>query len=157
MKKWLLILGFSLIGYSVSFGQDNVQEAYFHELRGMEDSTGVTHLFYRSYESRNGTCTFSDGDGGYESTDLTLYDNHIYHFDTISSQDSLYLEDYFRVQGQCGTSVVSVEDFNFRNNEPGKAYSIQLKNFGQVEPSTYLYNPEGNQIDISLLSDFAAE
>ena len=49
---------------------------------------------------------------------------------------------------------MSVKGYSFSNNNPGEVYSIQLKNFGQVEPSTYLYNPKGDQLDISLLTDF---
>lgn len=153
MRKLFLVL--LLISFSIpAIAQENHDDAFFYDLVGIEDSADGTHLYYRLYESRIGTCTFSNGEGGYDSTDLTLYNNHIYHFNTISSQDSLYLEDYFTVQGQCGTSNVSVEGFTFSNNNPGEVYSIQLKNFGQVEPSTYLYNPEGDQLEISLLTDF---
>ena len=45
MKKLLLSLTFMLFSVGL-FAQDH----YFHELKGMEDSVGVTHLFYRYYQ-----------------------------------------------------------------------------------------------------------
>jgi len=74
----LILVLISISGYA--------QEKYFHELRGLEDSTGVTHLFYR----------VMDLESQFE------YTNHIYHYDDERFVDSLFLKDETIENGESG-------------------------------------------------------
>src|SRR5690554_3394768 len=76
MKKLLLLPLLVLIPLLA-----NAQEKYFHDLKGMEDSEGVTHLFYRIYD-------FSIPDPYYSYGD---YQNHVYHFNTLTAKDSIII------------------------------------------------------------------
>ncbi len=76
MKKSLLL---SLLILLPLFS--NAQEKYFHDLKGMEDSEGITQLFYRIYDG-----FFSK----YETSYIDYY-NHVYHLNTFTVKDSLYL------------------------------------------------------------------
>ncbi len=71
----------------------NAQEKYFHDLKGMEDSEGVTQLFYRIYEINTYTCHNSEG--GY---DFNIYpsSNDVYHFNTQTLSDSIKFGDYYQ-------------------------------------------------------------
>ncbi|MEQ9308500.1 MAG: T9SS type A sorting domain-containing protein [Balneolaceae bacterium] len=108
------------------------QEKYFHELKGMEDSTGTTHLFYRLYEKTSFQC--SEGNGGHIVT--STYDN-VYHLDTSENTDSLKFADYYSpwcLDGYYTTS--SVETYTFLDNDPAK----------------YLYTSNGDYCSGSLIS-----
>jgi len=81
----------------------------FSELRGMEDSVGNTHLYYRIYQVVPGV--YSDG-----------YNNSIYHLDISNSIDTLFLEDYvhpeyFPYYSGGGHEVL---DDEFWNNDPSQ-------------------------------------
>ena len=116
MKKLLLFLGLSLAGYGICYGQDNIQEAYFHELRGMEDSTGTTHLFYRLYEERSFQC--SEENGGQI---ITSNKDHISHFNTESLADSVKFRDYFAPWCIDGIyDAEGINDYDFYENDPEK-------------------------------------
>ena len=60
------------------------QERYFHELKGFEDSSETTQLFYRLHESP---------DTGNDSSNFL--NNNIFHFDTESEADSILLRSYY--------------------------------------------------------------
>ncbi len=116
MKKYLLILSLALFGTSLSFGQTTIEEQYFHELKGMEDSSGVTHLFYRQYMASTFQC--SEGNGGHLVDNRS---NDIRHFKTDSKSDSLKFRDGWSewcIDGYYdGMHTVS---YTFFDNDPQK-------------------------------------
>ncbi len=91
-----------------------VLEKYFHELRGMEDSTGTTHLFYRHYERKKFTCP----DNNY-----VVYPNknNVFHYNSTTDTDSILFNDYFGpwcLYDEYDSE--SVEDYGFINNDLNK-------------------------------------
>ena len=91
------------------------QDKYFHELKGFEDSTGTTHLFYRIYENTTFQC--GEGNDFYVAKGEL---NNIYHLDTSNDSDSLK---FYSGWGEwCipgvydGSRIIS--DYNFINNDP---------------------------------------
>jgi hypothetical protein len=105
----------------------------FSELRGMEDSLGNTHLFYRIYQVFPGIY----GDG---------CDNSVYHFDLSNSLDTLFLvdyaePDYFPPPLHGGGNVVL--DYKFWNQDPGQFIYCGFS-WGTDIGSGYIrgYNPE---------------
>ncbi|MEQ9091869.1 MAG: T9SS type A sorting domain-containing protein [Balneola sp.] len=112
MKYPLTFLLMLLCGLSIS-----AQERYFHELKGFEDSTGTTQLFYRLYKSSSFTCTSENG-----SWDLDIDSNHIHHLNLTTKNDSIKFfdsSDYFCVSYPSYRSN-RVNDFTFIDNDPGK-------------------------------------
>lgn len=112
------------------------QETYFHELKGMEDSEGTTHLFYRMYQSALG-CSF-----------YKVFRNHIYHLNTSSNTDSLLISDgsstmqYF---DECYYSSNEVIEYEFVDEHPEKYI---FSGVGvQLDPSFYVGNSFGNYIE----------
>ena len=94
----------------------SAQEKYFHELKGIEDSTGVTHLFYRMYEESTFQC--SESNGGHI---LTSTKNHIHHLDIFSKSDSVKFEDYY--SPWCLEGIADSEriiDYDFYHKNPNK-------------------------------------
>jgi hypothetical protein len=75
----------------------------FSELKGMEDNSGNTHLFYRLYAFQKGGGPIGDH-----------YENSIYHFNLQNQTDSLFLFD----GGSIGESSTSINDLEFWNNNP---------------------------------------
>jgi hypothetical protein len=111
MKKPLLFLIFLVI----SPGNLSAQEKYFHELRGMEDSTETTHLFYRMYETYTNALNCNDIVYEYSG-----YRNDVSHLNTENLSDSVKFQDYFD-SGCFGLNEQrSVEDFSFYDNDPEK-------------------------------------
>ena len=75
----LLLLAFP----ALLMAQDNIRE-YYHDLRGMEDTAGVTHLFYRHYQEK-----FPDS--------ISYYNRNrddIFRYDVTTGKETLFLEDY---------------------------------------------------------------
>ncbi len=64
----------------------SAQERYFHELKGMEDSTGTTHLFYRMYQFEEYQLNCGGSNENHYSED-----QDIYHFNTNAKVDSVLL------------------------------------------------------------------
>ncbi|WP_083909842.1 T9SS type A sorting domain-containing protein [Gracilimonas tropica] len=116
MMKYILISFLCLTGVSSVFGQSKIKEAYFHELRGMEDSSGVTHLFYRMYKKTEGQC--SENNGGQT---LISWSNNIYHFDAEAKSDSIKFKDYYSpwcIDGMYNSE--GINDYDFYENDPKK-------------------------------------
>ena len=112
MKKISLLILFAL-HCSIGFAQ----EKYFHELRGLEDSTGTTHLFYRMYEKSTGTYTCNGQD---EYTSYSYHDD-INHFNTSTLKDSVIFEDFFLDGGCTGWNYTKdVSNFEFYESDPNK-------------------------------------
>jgi hypothetical protein len=98
------------------------QEKYFHELRGFEDSTGTTHLFYRLFESSIEIIN-----------NRRPYENHLYHYNTVANTDSILLEeetidpgedlynDFYTFRG--------VRSYDFLKNDLSKLVYMNLLNF----------------------------
>jgi hypothetical protein len=78
----------------------------FSELRGIDDSSGATHLFYRKYSYQS----FSP---------YWIRHNDIYHFDLATQSDTLMFRDYF---DNTFTSFggVAAKDFEFWQNDPAQ-------------------------------------
>ncbi|MCK5702289.1 MAG: hypothetical protein KAI29_14090, partial [Cyclobacteriaceae bacterium] len=103
MKACLLFV--LLIFTPITFSQ-NVSPQ-FSELKGMEDQSGNTHLFYRIYETN------------YDSLGYGTEYNHIYHFYLAQNIDSLFLRDtsslYYGILSQS-----NIHDLDFWNNNPAQ-------------------------------------
>lgn len=112
MKKFLLFILLSPLTL-------NAQEKYFHELRGLEDSTGTTHLFYRIYEEYdlNGSCG-------------TDWENNVYHLNTLSQQDSVLFEAFYKSSRclQFEDNAENTFDFYFLENDLNKIYRSDFRN-----------------------------
>ncbi len=95
----------------------NIADAsVFTELKGMEDSSGNTHLFYRIYTLLPGE--FGDG-----------FDNSIYHFDLSTNSDTAFITDHIMPQIVPFPSWgggISVEDYEFRPDNPARYYYCGL-------------------------------
>ncbi|MEQ9308499.1 MAG: hypothetical protein RLN90_03530 [Balneolaceae bacterium] len=111
MRKLLILIVLVLVSFPLS-----AQEKYFHELKGMEDSTGTTHLFYRMYERIPYQCSM-------EETGELLYNsyNNIYHLNTSTNEDSLKFNHYYKpwcLNGYADAERIS--DYDFYSNDPSK-------------------------------------
>jgi hypothetical protein len=106
MSKLFQILGF-LVLVSTSL---LAQEKYFHDLRGMEDSTGTTHLFYRIFEETNG-CRGNN------------FTNNINRFNTSTEHEELFIRNgsssSYYIDGCESQSYHSI-DFEFLGFDPSK-------------------------------------
>lgn len=68
-----------------------VYEKYFHELKGIEDSTGTTHLFYRLFERIQSTCN-ENGNTYF----IQSISHDVHHFNTVIESDSVLFNDYYQ-------------------------------------------------------------
>ena len=101
--KFLLIV-INLFLFNISIAES------FSELRGMEDISGNTHLFYRLHYA----IPAPFGDGSNQS---------IYHYDLSNMIDTLFLEDYVSPQDLPWPYYgggKEVADFEFWNQDPGQ-------------------------------------
>jgi hypothetical protein len=80
MKKSLLILSLVLLGSSFSFGQTTIKEQYFHELKGMEDSSDFK---------------FADSSGAFTKLAFDADSSSIYSLITIK-EESVYFRKLFK-------------------------------------------------------------
>tara|TARA_Y100001935_G_scaffold238369_1_gene224802 strand:+ start:160025 stop:161473 length:1449 start_codon:yes stop_codon:yes gene_type:complete len=103
---FLLLFLFSTIGFA--------QDRYFYDLNGFEDSTGTSQLFYRFYDQEVIDCI--DFDGNTSASDVTQ--NHIYHFDSDSTEDAIFLKDYYRSIPDCDFIHYQTGKFIFPTNNP---------------------------------------
>ena len=119
----------------------------FSELKGMEDQSSNTHLFYRLYT--------------YQSRGPVLDDyteNSIYHLDLGNKKDSLFLFS----GGHVGSNNNIIVDVDFWNNNPneyiilgsycGVDCDTYIRRFDEESPS-YLEYGFGNSIEISKQND----
>lgn len=124
MKYLLTFLLMLLCGLSIS-----AQERYFHELKGLEDSTGTTQLFYRLYEPKNKICSYQE-DGQTYTTKINPFKNHIYHFDTELNSDSVILRDYVQLSAFCEEIPYNIETYIFLDNEVTKPVALYESVYG---------------------------
>jgi hypothetical protein len=80
------------------------------DLRGLTDSTGSVHIYYRLYEKT----------GVRQS-----YNNDIYHYDASSGTSVLFLEDYFHDWEVVGSWREAIVDYAFFDNDPDKFIYIR--------------------------------
>ncbi len=141
MKKLTLFIMLFVIGSSSSFGQVTLPEHFFHELKGLEDSSGVTHLFYREYEKSSGQC--SEENGGQTIQDMK---NNVFHFNVQAGTDSLKLTDYY--YDWCVDGMFSSEhivSYAIYKNDPEKWVII-----GQFEYSRSVSDHLGNELNFQI-------
>lgn len=144
MKYLLTFLLMLLCGSSIS-----AQERYFHELKGLEDSSGTTQLFYRLYEPKNRTCSYQEGDQTYP-TKINPYKNHIYHLDTELNSDSVILRDYVQISGFCQEIPYNIESYIFVDNKVTKPVAIYESVYGLSGSATLeTYDENTFQIGIA--------
>ncbi|MFV1884241.1 MAG: T9SS type A sorting domain-containing protein [Balneola sp.] len=106
MRKLLLLLLVFPICLSA-------QEKYFHELKGMEDSTGTTHLFYRMYKFEEYQLNCGDSKENHYSED-----QDVYHFETNNKIDTILFNSPGGSGGcynLCGDQKIYSYDF-YNNN-----------------------------------------
>ena len=101
MKKTIVIL--FLFCSTIYYAQ---MDKKFVELRGIEDSLGTTHLYYRmSYYIEIGIGTY-------------YYYHNIYHINRQNQTDVLFLSDYR--SGYSSGQGILVSGYEFWNNDPTK-------------------------------------
>ncbi|MFV1884242.1 MAG: T9SS type A sorting domain-containing protein [Balneola sp.] len=131
MKKLLILL----LLFPISL---TAQEKYFHELKGMEDSTGTTHLFYRMYEETSFQC--SEANDSYVAKGKN---NNIHHFDTSILSDSIAIRSGW--SEWCIPGIydgTSVRSYTFLNNDPKKRiYNSSWECYNSLESFSEKYFP----------------
>ncbi|MCP9290487.1 T9SS type A sorting domain-containing protein [Gracilimonas sediminicola] len=167
MKKCLLILSLALFGSTLSFGQTTIKEAYFHELKGLEDSSGVTHLFYRLRVDEVNRFECNDKVETYYMTT-----NNVYHYSPDTSDTTKFLS--YMGESCTGNETRYILDYQFYSNNPDKwisnisygyvfgindhlgnilsfNYPIVIKEIGgsekdQLIPDEFLLSPNGDSL-----------
>ncbi len=105
----------------------SAQEKYFYELKGMEDSTGTTHLFHRMHEKTSFQCSEENGGQLIISTH-----KNVNHFNTKTSSDSVKFRDYYGPWCLSGfISFSGVYSYDFIRNDISKP--ILIKGFGNYD------------------------
>lgn len=104
------------------------QSSYFHELKGMEDSTGTTHLFYR---------LFLPDDDEFEN----LWTDNSFHFDTFTKSDSVIFESINQFPLQVPKYIL-ISDFLFLDNDLQKPFWVSNRDgsWSNLFSNTYAYN-----------------
>ncbi|SMO54892.1 T9SS type A sorting domain-containing protein [Gracilimonas mengyeensis] len=161
MKKLFLIASLFVLSLP-SFGQDNVTEAYFHELKGMEDSAGVTHLFYRQFVRSYFQC--SEGNGGHKVENRS---NDIHHFNVQAQSDKMKFRDGFAEWCLDGYYYDSqgIHVYEFYDNDPEKwiaigtyEYSFAINDYQEnalnIETPILIKQKSKNVFDYSQPNDF---
>lgn len=121
------------------------QEKYFHELRGMEDSTGVTHLFYRMYKSQNTTCTEMDG----YTSGISEVSNHVYHLNTSALSDSIEFSSNTYLSPGCDLEWRNTEKYLFTDDHPDSSFIIRSIS-GGLYGYYYFQVKEGHQFQLNI-------
>ncbi|MEX0846025.1 MAG: T9SS type A sorting domain-containing protein [Balneolaceae bacterium] len=135
-----------LISCSIpALSQENISEAYFHELQGMEDSAGVTHLFYRMFTSENIRCTDMDG----YTSNISKERNHIYHYDTSTLEDSVEFRAYNSISPGCFEEWNDTERFVFTDNHPDSTFAIK-STIGGLYGWYYFPVSDGHQFGLNI-------
>ncbi len=151
-----LLFTISLLIVSSSLIAQEINPNYFHDLSGFEDSTGTTQLFYRLYEPKTTICTYQDDDGDYINYEDSWYNNHLYHLNLNNLSDSILVQDYFFLQGFCEPKLSFLEDIDFVNRNPAEYYQFKKENFGSVEGTILLINPDKQRLVLNYFLDFGA-
>ncbi len=123
----------------------SAQEKYFYELRGMEDSSGTTHLFYRIFESTKSSCSYID----VPSTPYTLIDNSIYQFNTESKEQKKRFDAGLGVTVDCTHWGSNIEKYIFTSLHPDSVITIKSGG-GGLSLYNYLEFSKQNTFDLGL-------
>ncbi|MCG8374276.1 MAG: hypothetical protein MI700_12110, partial [Balneolales bacterium] len=112
------------------------QEKYFHELKGMEDSSGTTHLFYRLYQG-----TVNEGRS-------FLSENHVYHYNSLLESDSILFKSGIDYTGLSYFSLTA--DYSFPDKDIQRAFHLNNTDdvFGNVY--SFLKSANGSFFDAGL-------
>lgn len=137
MKKTFLILFASLISLPVSG-----QEKYFYDLRGMEDSSGTTHLFYRIFDSNPTNSNL--GEPTYTNASET---NHIYHLNSKTGEIEFYLAEYMESLPYDGFEYHTIGTFINPKNNPDSIVAIRGL-FGDLYGDYYIGSEFGHEISL---------
>lgn len=161
MKYLLTFLLMLLCGSSIS-----AQERYFHELKGLEDSSGTTQLFYRLYEPKILQCSY-ESDGFTHHNEINIYKNHLRHFNLSTKSDSLFLNDYLWLRPFCETLPYNLMNYLIVEDDISNPYSIYRSvagltggtwlgdigefdfDLGLANPMTMSFDPINNSLVIS--------
>ncbi|XWN37759.1 MAG: T9SS type A sorting domain-containing protein [Balneola sp.] len=154
MRKFLFTISFVFLSFPM-MGQ-GINPNYFHDLSGFEDSTGTTQLFYRLYEPKTAICTYQDDNGDYINYEESWYNNHMYHLNMNNFSDSILVKDYYFLQGFCEPKLSFLEDIDFVNRNPAEFYQFNKENFGSVEGTILLVNPDKQRLVLNSFLDFGA-
>ena len=145
MKRLLIII---LFLSSATYSQ-NVSPQ-FSELKGMEDQSGNTHLFYRIYSLTK------------DNNENLWIRNDIYSYDLSSGIDTLFLNDYVN-SSPGSTFFLRVGDYDYWNKNVswfiycgwgGDFHPIPyIRRFDNDQDSYLAHNGSVNNIDISKQND----
>jgi hypothetical protein len=128
MKK-LLILPFIFASFGVT-----AQPPLFHELRGFEDSTGTTHLFFRMVDSRIVPCSYIDWEGTEYSYTPTLFSNDVYRINTQTLEESVFFHEGEQMWSECSTTYPSIHQFSFIDGDLSTPYRVSTSDGGWFFP-----------------------
>ncbi|MFA5670773.1 MAG: T9SS type A sorting domain-containing protein [Balneolaceae bacterium] len=134
MKKLLLLPLFVLIPLLA-----NAQEKFFHDLKGMEDSEGVTQLFYRVYE---------EFDLGTANCGIDRR-NDILHLNTATMMDSTFYPSFHQTV-TCSPYELSKQntpDFLFMDGNMDKWVKIDAVQDAYLLGSSNAYTYNGSFFD----------
>lgn len=105
----------------------SAQEKYFHDLRGMEDSNGATHLFYRVFEEKTIDCSYYDSESdSYVPSTARTVDNNVYHFETATEVDTLKFTDTTHHYPDCYSTRGGTYKYTFFDNHPDSVFAIEF-------------------------------
>ncbi len=99
-----------------------------HDLQGMVDSAGTTHLFYRMYE-----------EGEESSKGRVEHNDHVYHFEVESEVDTLFYEDFLEINSNLPNESHSIADFAFRFGDLNYKVKSQVGCYTECASSTYVH------------------
>ncbi len=125
---------FSVLTVLVSlpgFAQEH--QKYFYELRGMEDSTATSHLFYRFFSSNTSE----------PASNNPQYSNHIYHYDTSTDQDSVFFKSERRYTNFYGAHNLT-GDYLFINNDINKPFWVSFRDDEWSNSYYYIFGYNGS-------------
>jgi hypothetical protein len=126
--KFFLSLLFILV-WKLPLAAQESNPNYFHDLRGFEDSSATTQLFYRIYEPDIRECSYEENGETYiNSSDL--YKNHLYNLDTETLSDSIFLKAQSQTRPICEVLPTNLEQFIFLDNGFSKPISIYRSIYG---------------------------
>ncbi|MEX0610289.1 MAG: T9SS type A sorting domain-containing protein [Balneolaceae bacterium] len=113
MKKLILITVVCVTSLST-----HAQEKYFHDLKGLKDSSDITHLFYRLYEQGN------------DESFGKVWRDDIFHLNLTSGIDSLKFESCRN--NPCGwygdwTTIRYISDYTFLDDNLQKWFIIEYR------------------------------
>ncbi len=130
MKRVILLLTF--LFSSIIFPQNKYYT--FSELRGMEDQSGNTHLFYRLYYNN-------------EVPNYTDMSNNIYHLDIFNKVDTLFLPNNY-YSNPAWQSGIGASNLEFWNNDPTRY--IYIGTYCGIDCDGGLVRYDGQELNLGI-------